>query len=248
MTATEDLDIEVFLRAARAPAATAETGKDAVRARLLTALGPSAFEAPRIPPSPSPLRARAFTPPRFGLKPALLLAGGFALGVAAHATFVGRVGHEVPTHGLPISPAPAAASNVDPNATPSSRLISLPAPSREAAVDIESLPTASSFAPERPTPLPMRGRGDLAAERILLETARTALERSDPSHALEALQRHQERFPRGQLREERESLRIGALVAAGRVEEARVKTDEFHRSFPGSLQAAALDLLVRGNP
>jgi len=82
----------------------------------------------------------------------------------------------------------------------------------------------------------------------VLEAARTAIERRDVPHALEALDRHEQRFPRGQLREERESLRIAALVMAGRDDEARTKAAEFHRAFPGSLQGASIDALVSGSP
>jgi len=75
----------------------------------------------------------------------------------------------------------------------------------------------------------------LAAERGLLDQARTALARNRPADALAALARHANEHPQGQLAEEREALTILALVAAGRAEEARVKAQRFHEQYPRSV-------------
>lgn len=81
------------------------------------------------------------------------------------------------------------------------------------------------------------GADDLAHERALVERARTALIRGEPTRALDALREHQRRHPRGQLAEERDALRIEALRAAGRATEARGEAEQFRRAHPESLHA-----------
>jgi hypothetical protein len=75
----------------------------------------------------------------------------------------------------------------------------------------------------------------LAAERVLVEQARSALARGQPKNALEVLLRHQHDWPLGQLVEEREALWILALIADGRKEEARGRADLFRERYPKSI-------------
>ncbi len=89
---------------------------------------------------------------------------------------------------------------------------------------------------------------DLAAERALLEIARTALARGQVEAALDAVQRHARRFPRGQLVEERESVWIQALVAGERSAEARQRAAEFRRRFPQSILRPVVEAAVRSIP
>jgi hypothetical protein len=249
-TVDPKLDIDAFLRAARAPAPVSEDGKHAVRTRLQETLGVAASAWPRVT-APHQRLAGALEPRiRFGWKAPLLVAAGFGLGLAAHgaidAASVRRPVAEQAEQATVVASSVAAS-------TPTSARESLPSRA-EAVLPAESLPMAPSVRSDAPLPAPRSeppigaARGDLAAEELLLETARTALERRDPMHALEALEHHARRFPRGQLREERESLRIGALVAAGNTSEARARTVEFHRAFPESLQGRALDALLESAP
>jgi outer membrane protein assembly factor BamD (BamD/ComL family) len=75
----------------------------------------------------------------------------------------------------------------------------------------------------------------LAAETALLERARAALSRGWTDSALEALDQHRTRFPKGELAEEREALSVLALDRAGRTEEAQRRAEEFSKAFPSSL-------------
>ena len=75
----------------------------------------------------------------------------------------------------------------------------------------------------------------LAAERSLLEIARSALARGDSASALDALGTHQAQFPNGQLSEEREALYVQALAMAGRTAEAKQRADRFRKTWPGSM-------------
>jgi hypothetical protein len=82
---------------------------------------------------------------------------------------------------------------------------------------------------------------DLAAERALLEVARTALARGDSASALAALDQHAGRFPRGRLIEERESLAVQALAASGRRDEAQRRAEQFRRRSPDSMLLPAVE-------
>jgi hypothetical protein len=125
-----------------------------------------------------------------------------------------------PTTSAPIAPtfvAPAAPS------------VPLPPPAPSVATTPPlPLPSAPSVA----APAPHRS---LREERALLERARAALADDDAAGALAAVERHARRFPDGQLVEERDSLRVRALAAAGDRDEARRRADEFARRYPESL-------------
>ena len=75
----------------------------------------------------------------------------------------------------------------------------------------------------------------LAAERALLEVARTALSRGDAASALTSLDEHAKRFPGGQLTEEREALYVQALARAGHLSEAKARAARFAKRFPESM-------------
>jgi outer membrane protein assembly factor BamD (BamD/ComL family) len=88
----------------------------------------------------------------------------------------------------------------------------------------------------------------LAAERVLLETARAALARGQRATAVDALERHAREFPRGRLGEEREGLWIQALVGAGRVDEARERFRRFRKSYPRSMLIPAFEASLAPDP
>jgi len=236
----KELDIAAFVKAERAPGEPDAAEQADVLARLEVTLG-------LLPPGSGPMGgggggggspgaggARGLFSAGAMAKAGALLLAGFLAGAAVHAGMTRRP--DVVLAAAASAPAaPLAPPVPSPSAAPSAEL---------AAVALSTLPDAPSAA----APSAARGeesrRSDLDAERTLLETARTALVRGDSEHALAALARHRARFPGGQLREERESLNVYALVAANRKDEARAKAAEFRRSFPRSLQGPALDALV----
>jgi hypothetical protein len=73
------------------------------------------------------------------------------------------------------------------------------------------------------------------AERIELEGGRAALARGDAAGALLSVARHEKAWPNGGLTEEREALRIRALLRAGRGAEAEERAKVFRRTFPNSV-------------
>ena len=74
----------------------------------------------------------------------------------------------------------------------------------------------------------------ICEERAILEAARRGLREGRYESALERIGAHERRYRRGQLSEERESLRIHVLVATGRTNEAERRAAEFESAFPES--------------
>lgn len=90
-----------------------------------------------------------------------------------------------------------------------------------------------------------RPRSDLAAERAVIDAARTAIARGNTTSALAAINRHALEYPRGRLVEEREGLRVIALVRAGRRPEAQNRADRFRQRYPNSVLLPAIDSALR---
>jgi len=88
----------------------------------------------------------------------------------------------------------------------------------------------------------------LAAERALLERARSALLRSHPADALAALRQHEQTFPDGKLIEEREALRVLALAANGALGRAQEHARRFRARYPKSLLLPAVEAVLAGRP
>ncbi len=70
--------------------------------------------------------------------------------------------------------------------------------------------------------------------------------RGDSEGALAAVEEHATKFPHGKLAEEREALKIQALVAEDRDPEARAALGAFRRTYPKSLLGPALEEAVVG--
>jgi hypothetical protein len=88
----------------------------------------------------------------------------------------------------------------------------------------------------------------LAAERALIEQARSALARDQGAAALAALERHAHDYPQGELEEERESLQVQALVGLERYDQARKIGARFHKRFPRSIFGAGVDEALKSIP
>ncbi len=89
---------------------------------------------------------------------------------------------------------------------------------------------------------------DLAAERNLIDTARAALARGDSAGTLAVLGRHQREFSKGKLVEEREALRVLALVRSGKGAEARQQGAQFQRAYPQSFFGKAIEAALQTIP
>lgn len=169
---------------------------------------------------------------------AAFVAGG-AVGAGVHAALrpapVERVVYvdrpaPAPVAAPSATVVPSAQAAVEPSASPSP--VALPV--AHASVLVPAAPSASV--------------SSLAAERGLLDDARGALGEGDPAKALALLDDHARRFPRGQLGEEREALAIQALVAEGRVDEAKARAARFRAASPNSLFLPAIEASVGAIP
>ncbi len=102
-------------------------------------------------------------------------------------------------------------------------------------------PSASSGTITRPTTV-------LEEERGLVEQGRVALARRDWLSSLEAVRAHRQRFPNGQLAEERDALEVQALAAGGHSADARRKGEAFLSAYPQSMLRGRIDSLLRELP
>lgn len=114
-----------------------------------------------------------------------------------------------------------------------------------ASVDSPATPVRAQPRRREATNVGTTEGADLAAEVALMRKARGALDDGDPAAALGALADHAERFAAGQMREDRLRLRVEALCALGRGEQARAEADAFLRDHPGSTHTARVRSLCR---
>jgi len=174
---------------------------------------------------------------------ATLVVGG-VIGSGVHEAY-DRVSERRVSRAQPVA---AAAPPVAPRAAPPS------APPAPEPVPEAAAPAATRVASPPPkvehaarTEIRERDR-TLAAERGLIEQARTALGREQAATALAALERHAHDFPQGALEEERESLLVQALVGAERFDQARKTATRFHKRFPRSIFGAVVDEALNSIP
>jgi len=109
-------------------------------------------------------------------------------------------------------------------------------------IDRLPLETALSTADDAPITVPKRPlqRADLESERRILSQARTALRAGDSAAALALIGEHRASHPSGALIEEREALRILALVARGDHDAATKAAQRFYARFKKSLHDGAI--------
>jgi len=138
-----------------------------------------------------------------------------------------------------LAPAPA---NDRPAAAPAPRPAPPPAPVA-AAQDVEEATPATAV--DKPT----LSRADQArAELRLLRQARAAVAREDYAAALPQIAEHAHRFKDGRLTEEREALRVKALVGLGRTAEAHRAAAAFRARFPRSVLLSAVNKMSPSEP
>jgi hypothetical protein len=197
-----------------------------------------------IPAQPAAVRARAIARARAAIeagvaaapipvqssRAAVALRWAAAIAVAGvTSAAVGAVAYGVAHFGR--ERAPAATYLAPPAAPPKAQ-----APAANPA-PIDDAP------PSRPHVLPpprLSPADAVRAELLLLRPARAAVAREDFAAALSPIAEHARRFKDGRLAEEREALRVKALVGLGRVEEARRAAAAFRAHFPHSVLLPAV--------
>lgn len=78
-------------------------------------------------------------------------------------------------------------------------------------------------------------QGTSSEELALLDRARRAVGAGDFRAALQVIEKHARSFPKSQLREEREALRVRALAGAGLSKKAGQAARDFEASYPNSV-------------
>jgi hypothetical protein len=155
-----------------------------------------------------------------------------------------------------VRPAPPPPRIVYVQAPPAAEMPSIPPIARSEAPPVEgpALPPAAPTPPARALRSEPRAaqvtsaRDALAAERSLLDSARSKLAAGEPDEALAALDKHARSFPQAVLAEEREALRVQAFVNAGRYDEARALADAFRARVPTSVYLPAIDATLASIP
>jgi hypothetical protein len=168
-----------------------------------------------------------------GVRALAALATTFVIGVGTGGVMDRNLGDSPPVRTAPSTIAPPALSAI--------QAVPVPPTAEPPALAFSALPTFTSPAAAKldpPTPVPS-ARG-LAAERGLLDVARSALARGEAGAALTATERHSREYPSGVLVEEREAIAIKALVALGRKDEAQTRAKAFEQRFPNGLMLRAV--------
>jgi TolA-binding protein len=85
-------------------------------------------------------------------------------------------------------------------------------------------------------------------ELRVLQPARQAVARGEYGAALASIADHQNQYPSGKLAEEREALRVKALLGLGRTAEAQRAGAAFRARFPRSALTKRIDTLLGTEP
>ena len=222
---------------------------------------PAAIEAllvhERVPPvQPEVTRARAFAraraapgePGTAALSPRgagprvrrLLFAAAAGLALVAGVAAAFQVMRR------PSSSRPAPPATTDSPAPSAPPAIGAPSTEPEAA---EPTDVRSPLAVARTRRTIPSGKHEGGPEEIqLLSRARASDVRGDYPDVLAILAEHERSHPAGRLTEEREVLRVKALVALGRGSEARRAGASFRRQFPRSVLLRTVDEILASLP
>ncbi|HEY8923804.1 MAG TPA: hypothetical protein VIU64_05435 [Polyangia bacterium] len=208
-----------------------------MRARVLAAaravnasggVAPAPVEARPAPAGASMSFGRGRAPLRIAVAASLVVV---AAAVGAAAALQARRDQATPPSARPpvLAAAPGASAG---------RVGRVPSEEPIAATPVPS--ATLEKAPPRPRRL--AGRVDpVAAELDLLQRAHAAYTRRDFSTALTLVSEHARRFPKGNLAEQREALRVRSLSGAGRGEDAHRAAAAFTHRFPRSVLLSRIE-------
>ncbi len=232
----------------------------------------AAMLAPTADIAAPPHGSAAPAPAPGGSSGVFRLGGMFALGLVVGAAGYATLGPKPMPLAPPIEPTPVVLSVRSPEPDPAPPVVQLapsaaasPAPSAAPARAVvptqappaassgvalaPTAPTAATAEPAQPAPEPSaRPQTLLDEERGLLERGRVALARRDWVSSLEAVRAHRQRFPKGQLAEERDALEVQGLAAGGHTADARRRGEAFLVAYPQSMLRGRIDALLRELP
>jgi hypothetical protein len=142
---------------------------------------------------------------------------------------------------VPEPPLPASASAVE------EPMITAPStvhPATEPPIPAHVHEARPVVGPSAPTPS-TKATEALPDEATLLRKARSALRSGEPHRALALLDVYPRRFPNGMFGQERDVLRIDALVALGRSDEAQAAARAFLAKHPESAHRAHVEAILK---
>lgn len=177
--------------------------------------------------------------PKFGV-------AGAALGVVGVAILGGAIYLGVRANAPKDRPAPTTTvAGATVTGAVSERVASAVPPS-ESASSATTVTARSVGDPPRTPPSVSAPPSASSPARSEIEILREAQSNasSSPGRAIALCDEHARLYPSGALSEEREFIRIQALMAAGRVGEARALADAFEARHPGSAHAVRLEEIV----
>lgn len=255
-----DPKARAMLRAYRGAKTQPAPQREALWSRIEGSLDAGAL-GPSLPSRPRPRPRSRWVTPVTATAAAAAVVAAIALGVAAARRLdPQRAPSQAPrdaTRRVPavtspraVTPAPASAKEpradadppavVSPSATVAPDRVDPrepPAPRRSKSRSDHAQPPSSSDAPDAPE------ADELRAEMTLIRKARQVLRDDRAARALEILDAHARAFPQGQMREDRQALRIEALCAAGKQPQARAEVRRLLRDFPVSAHAARVQAM-----
>jgi hypothetical protein len=191
-------------------------------ARYAQGLEPDAVALRRLILATAPAKPKRPVMRRFVTGVAVGLAAAF--GGAAWASYGGWLVNpaRAPESAHVSAPAPVEPRSLPPRVAPA------PAPSvAETPEPIASATPSTASAPAPST------SSSLLDDTALLQRARS-LATSEPSRALSLTREHEARFPGSPLAEERQALRIEALLRLGKAGDAARELDAFEQRYPRS--------------
>lgn len=198
------------------------------------------------------LVARSVARISFAAPPSRRIGWAAAAGLTLLATATVAGAYELGARLLVPLSSPSPSSRTEMGRRPSARVAPVSPMARDDVDGSLALPTADDDARLA------RGQGEARqtraegarAELRLLRQARAAVARDDFAAALPLIAEHARRYryKEGRLAEEREALRVKALVGLGRGEEARRAAAAFERRFPRSVLLPAVQQMTSSAP
>ncbi|MBN1611883.1 MAG: hypothetical protein JW940_34950 [Polyangiaceae bacterium] len=189
---------------------------------------PRTLALPRVSHAPRPRRVRL----GHAAAAAVLLTGLCALAFQAGYRMKSR---------SPAAPVSA------PAVMPPVIVVTVPAPPSVGPSSVDPEPPLAERSPAKAKPAgpAISATEAHAMELRVLQPAQQDVARQDYASAMAAIEKHQRRFPSGRLAEEREALRVKALLGLGRTAEAQRVGARFHERFPKSALCGRMDRMLR---
>jgi hypothetical protein len=183
-----------------------------------------------------------------GVAPVMATSAGLAtlLKLGAGVAVAAALGSGAVYFAAPRPPSPVAASKV-PHTRPARLPTPVPAAEPAAASEAPSPPLhARANLRRREASPPAAPPVDLAGELALLTQASAATRQGNAGRADELLRTYDERYPQGQLAQERAAAGVLAHCAAGRTQQARAEARRFLERWPRSPLVARIQASCAG--